>query len=92
MAAISALLTCLVLQKKELQAIFTEIFDSFNNPSEKVILMAFGAIARVVMDCKSKDKCGVEFVNIARVSTLLGWCKAQSRLMGVVNAVKVLRD
>lgn len=71
MAAISALLTCLVLQKKGLQAIFTEIFDSFKNPSEKVILMAFGAIARAVTDCKRKDKHGVEFVKIARVSTLL---------------------
>lgn len=70
MAAISALLACLVLQKKGLQAIFTEIFDSFNNPSEKVILMAFGAIARAVTDCKRKDKHGVEFVKIARVSTL----------------------
>lgn len=92
MAAISVPLTCLVLQKKGLQAIFTEIFDSSNNPCEKVILMAFGAIARVVMDCKSRDKHGVEFVKIARISTLLSWCKAQSRLMGLVSAVKVLRD
>lgn len=71
MAAFSSLLTCLVLQEKRLQAIFTEIFDSFNNPSEKVILMAFGAVARVVMDCKRKDKHGVKFVKIARISTLL---------------------
>lgn len=27
--------------------------------------MAFGAIARVVMDCKSRDKHGMEFVKTA---------------------------
>lgn len=71
MAAVSAFLPCLVLQKKGLQDIFAEIFDSFNSPSEKVFLMAFGAIARIGTDCKSKDKHVVEFVKIARVSTLL---------------------
>lgn len=72
MVVISALLTCLFLQKKELQAIFTVILDGFNNPSEKAFSMAFGAVARIVTDCKSKDKLNVEFVKIARVSTLLG--------------------
>lgn len=71
MVVISALLTRLGLQKSELQAIYTEILDSFNNPSEKVFSMAFGAIARIVTDCKSKDRRGVEFVKIARVSPLL---------------------
>lgn len=71
MVVISVLLTRLALQKSELQAIFTEILDSFNNPSEKVFPMAIGAIARIVIDCKSEDKCGVEFVKVARISTLL---------------------
>jgi len=57
---------------EELQAIIAEILGSFNNPSKTGFLMAFGAIARIVTDCKSKDKCGVEFVKIAGVSLLLG--------------------
>lgn len=36
MVVISALLICLNLQKKELQAIFTEFLDSFNNLSKKL--------------------------------------------------------
>lgn len=59
MVVISVLLTCLILQKSELQAIFTEILDSFNNPNEKVFSVALGAIARIVTDCKSEDSCGI---------------------------------
>lgn len=61
----------MVLQKKELQGIFTEIPYSSNNPSEKVFSMAFGAIARILKNCKIKDKDDVEFVKIARVSAFL---------------------
>lgn len=35
MVVISSLLTCLFLQKKKLQAISTDILDSFNNLNEK---------------------------------------------------------
>lgn len=84
MVVIPAILTRLVLQKKELQAISTEILDSFTNPSEKMFSMVFGAFARIVKDCKSEDKHGMEFVMIIGASTILSSCKAQSRVVGLV--------
>lgn len=75
MVVISSLLTCLFLQKKKLQAISTDILDSFNNLNEKKKkirergrVMAFGANARIVTSHKGKDKPSVEFVKIANFS------------------------
>lgn len=74
MVVISSLLTCLFLQKKKLQAISTDILDSFNNLNEKKKIrergrvMAFGANARIVTSHKGKDKPSVEFVKIANFS------------------------
>ncbi|XP_034631322.1 maestro heat-like repeat-containing protein family member 6 [Trachemys scripta elegans] len=55
------------LQKqKEVKALLTDILESFNDPEEKVILMAFEAATKIVTRHKHKGHLGTEFVKTAR--------------------------
>ncbi|XP_026512646.1 maestro heat-like repeat-containing protein family member 6 [Terrapene carolina triunguis] len=55
------------LQKqKEVKALLTDILETFNDPEEKVILMAFEAATKIVTRHKHKDHLGTEFVKTAR--------------------------
>ncbi|EMP29767.1 hypothetical protein UY3_13137 [Chelonia mydas] len=55
------------LQKqKEVKALLTDILETFNDPEEKVILMAFEAATKIVTHHKHKGHLGTEFVKTAR--------------------------
>ncbi|XP_067392966.1 maestro heat-like repeat-containing protein family member 6 [Emydura macquarii macquarii] len=53
-------------KKKEVKALLTEILETFNDPEEKVILMAFEAATKIVTRHKHKGHLGTEFVKIAK--------------------------
>ncbi|KAH1186596.1 hypothetical protein KIL84_019345, partial [Mauremys mutica] len=55
------------LQKqKEVKALLSDILETFNDPEEKVILMAFEAATKIVTRHKHKGHLGTEFVKTAR--------------------------
>ncbi|XP_025040139.2 maestro heat-like repeat-containing protein family member 6 [Pelodiscus sinensis] len=54
------------LQKKtEVRALLNDVLETFNDPDEKVILMAFEAATKIVNCHKQKDHLDTEFVKIA---------------------------
>lgn len=60
MVVISALLTCLDLQKKELQAIVTEFLDSFNNLSKKLFQWLLDPMPELPPDTRQEQTwCGI---------------------------------
>lgn len=54
------------MQQKEVKALLTDILETFNDPEEKVILMAFEAATKIVTHHKHKGHLGTEFVKTAR--------------------------
>ncbi|XP_074839248.1 maestro heat-like repeat-containing protein family member 6 [Carettochelys insculpta] len=53
-------------KKKEVKALLTDILETFDDPDEKVILMAFEAVTKIVTCQKQKAHLNTEFVQIAR--------------------------